>query len=676
MADPRTIPAPPAAYQTRQAPPPPQQYLSAPDPTNQIQARFGQGVQDDPTRYAKLGAQAVASLPTQPQAKFSYMAKALGLPEDRVGIKDGRIYYVDFDGNQFFAEPGDMHPIDDPIGTLARLPDQAAGAVGPGMETAAGMGAGLATAEFGGGIPGAALGGAAGNAARQGLAYGLTDEEKPIGARLSEVGGAALQEGAGQALGLGLSKTTNAVFNRNPLRVAGYDAGGLTQKRVAEMEAAAQKARQMGIQVTPGEAGNVTSLLQRQRQLGRLPESTNQLNDFLTRRTDEQLPQAWDAVLAKISGVSAPGVGARELQTGAKETIKDAISTQQKLAGPKYKAVVNDTNLLPDDQFADLMKNDVVKVALKSVRGDKILNSELKGAKDSSLLVMNETKKRLDAMYNAAKLKLDKNRMRILDNARRDLVATADKAFPDYAAARASFEGQVPAVESLTKGLTGLSAKERASGMQAAPKTMFDITSADPMSIASARNAFEKAGRLPEWNAGLRSYLQNAFDTAAKLEQGPAPTLHKALKADTRQYANLKAAMEPNQFKAFNDFMDVLEMVKRAPKEGSPTATDIGGREAFAGSGAKTVGGIIRAFNPLNLPIAARNKIIDWSAGKNAAEMVNIITNPEAIKSLRRLKMLKPGTSKFITEMGYLTAISGFDVLKGPPEDQPAKVQP
>jgi hypothetical protein len=180
---------------------------------------------------------------------------------------------------------------------------------------------------------------------------------------------------------------------------------------------------------------------------------------------------------------------------------------------------------------------------------------------------------------------------------------------------------------------------------------------------------------MDEWNAGLRSYLQNAFDAAAKQDKGPVSSIYRNLKADKRQFNNLKAAMSPEQFKAFDDLMSVLEMVKRAPPEGSATATDLGSRDAFTGPVAKVVSKAIRSLNPINWPTRIADKIDDWSAGRNAEEMVNIITNPNAIKSLRRLKMLKPGTEKFITEMGYLTSIAGFDFLAGPPKNISAQVE-
>lgn len=727
--NPRLVPPPPPGYTDKPAPP--QQYLDAPDPTNPManamQAQAGPlTVQDLPTKYPKLGATAIASLPSDPQAKIDYLAQSLfpGASKEmatrRMGISNGRAFYIDYDGKAYYAEPS-FDPMTAPMRTLATLPDQVAGAIGPGMETAAGMGAGLATAEFAGGVPGAAAGGALGNAVRQGLSYGLTGEEKPVTARLMEAGGAALGEGAGQLLGLGLAKTTGGAFNRNPLRVAGYDAGGLSSKRIAEMEAAADKARQMGVTVTPGEAGGVTSLLQRQRQLGRLPESADAINDFYTRRNTQQLPTGWDQVLREVSGVSAPGVGARNLGEAAAGTIKAAKDARSAKAGPIYEEAFAANSSLASPEInlilrtpagkqalkdaAEIMQNDRSFMALPDPEKTALVNELVSigkmeapntGVGVASGLKMRSLdyiKKALDYKYQelaaAGRLgearpiknlaKALRNEMDALDTTK----VTTPVRGPDgrftgetvtskgkYAEARAAFAGDSPEVTGLEKGLVGLAAKERASGMQNIPKVLFDASSADPISIITARNAFEKAGKMDDWNAGLRSYLQNIFDTAAKQDQGPAVSLHRALKADARQYNNLKAAMTPKQFSAFEDFMSVLDMVKRAPKEGSPTATDVGSRDAFVGPGAKAASNTVRAINPINWPTAIANKIDDWSAGKNAAEMVDIITNPKAVQSLRRLRVLKPGSEKFIQELGYLGAVSGFSSMSSGPDDR------
>ena len=68
--------------------------------------------------------------------------------------------------------------------------------------------------------------------------------------------------------------------------------------------------------------------------------------------------------------------------------------------------------------------------------------------------------------------------------------------------------------------------------------------------------------------------------------------------ADLRQRAILSAAMTPNQRTAFQDFMRVMDMVQRAPAEGSPTATDLGARAAFAGPGARAVAAGTDAAGP------------------------------------------------------------------------------
>lgn len=685
MADPR-IPAPPPGYEAKakqpNIPPPPvgfEQQLSAPDPISPMSQAMGNtlgqlNIRDEPTMYPPLAGQATASLPTMPDAKFRTLAKAIfpDIPEnqalERMGASGGRIFYIGYDGNAYYAEPS-FDPMSDPMRTLKSVPDFMASNVGPGMETAGGIAGGLFTSA-GGGVPGAMAGGAAANTLRQGLSRALTGEEKPWDVRLREVGGAALQEGSGQLLGLGLSKAVGTVLDRNPLKIAGHEVVKLPEARIRQIEADTAKARQFGVNVTPGEAGDITSLIQRQRQLGRFPTSTDALTEYYRKRNEQQLPSGWAQVLDQISDVSAPGLGARQLTEGAEQVIKSVKEQQRAVAGPLYKAAVNEQNQIPAYDFEFLMADDAIKSAFKAVRNDKVLNSPIKSAPDNSLIVLDETKKHLDGLYNTAQREGQNNRARILDDARKKLIAVADANFADYAPARQAYSGMVPEVQNVTEGLTGLVAEGRVAGQQNIPRILFDAASADPISLTSARNAFEKAGRMDEWNAGLRSYLQNVFDAAAKQDQGPAPSLFKTLKADTRQFNNLKAAMTPDQFRTFSDFMDVVEMVKRAPKEGSPTATDLGADKALVGPGTRAGAAVLKGINVFKLPENVADFFTEASIQRNAAKLVDLITSPNAAASLRRLKVLKPGTQKFIEELGYLSTIGATESLSGGVEDR------
>lgn len=704
-----------------QPPPPPDGFAIQNAPDNPFTRWFNSDrntpsqINDVSTKLPKLGAQAIASMPTDQKTKMQYLARQIFPDMDpktalsRMGVDSGRVFYIGNDEKAYYAEPGDFSPISEPGRTAAQLPDMAAGAIGPSLGTIGGMAGGLTTAGFGGGVPGAAVGGMAGDAVRQGLAATLAGEQKPITSRITQNLGEGAAQGVGQLAGLGLSKGAGALLNRNPLRVAGYDAGGMTSKRIDQMQQNADLANKMGVQVTPGEAGGISSLLQRQRQIGRQGEGADTLNDFYQKRNTEQLPAGWVKTLDNISPVSAPGIGARNLADASKKVINAAQAARSAKSGPLFDEAyaANPSIASPEIDLilktpagsqalkdaAEIMQNDRSFMALPDPEKTALVNELVSigkmkdpetGAGVASGLKLRSlqyVKEALWDQYKSLAATQPRKAQSVLDNyfnLRNELYRADSTAITDaaerkvleagkYQQANEAHAGMSPEVDALKKGLVGLVSKDRASGWQNAPRTMFDIGTADSMSITQARQAFEKAGKMDEWNGAIRSYLQNAWDAAVKNggDSGPANSIWKNLKSDPRQYANLKAATTPKQMQALDDFFQVAEMVKRAPKEGSPTPTDLNKRPDFAGPAARFFGNVAKGANPLNWADAVGDKIFDVSAGKNVGKLANLITSPDAIQSLRKLKMLKPGTQKFITEAGYLGEAMGLSQLGG-----------
>jgi hypothetical protein len=669
---------------------------------------------DDPSKLPNLGAQAIGSLPTDPQAKADYLASKLfpNLSRDqalsRLGYQGGRLYYVDDSGNAYFAEPQAFPAQLDPNGGvtltgsiakgLRELPNYIASKIGPSLPTIGGMARGLLTPEAAGGVPGAAAGGAIGQLARQGLAQTFTDQKSPgLYQSALDAGGAALEQGGGQLLGRLATFAGTRPLERNPLRVGGYDASTLTPARIAQMESDAAAAQGLGVTVTPGEAGNVRSLLNNQRQLFRQPESSTPLNDFYFNRNTQQLPAAMNRTMGQISPVTAPGIGARDLARGAQDTIDSAVAARSRATKPFYRAAAGDQVSASDidgviaNIDAEIAKggSDKVLGQLHALRNDLIAQEASPavapmlsqpggigkpfvpgtpgspaipempvtnvGALDSIRKYWRDRVALPDVAPEATPKEVAARINPILSQLR----GVMENASPAFAQGRAIHAAMTPAVSDLESGLTGLAAADKASGLQNVPKTMFGADSADPIAITSARNAFVKAGKVNEWNAGLRSFLDNAFQAAQKMAQGPANSLYKTLMADPRQAGNLKAAMSPTQWSAFNDFMKVLEMVRRAPAEGSPTATDLVSRSSFAGPIAKGISKVVGGLNPMELPDKVAHWITNISAGKNAADLVGIITNPGAVSKLRQLRIMSPGSKKWTSAIVDLAAMAG-----------------
>jgi hypothetical protein len=626
---------------------------------------------DDPTMLPKIEATAIASLPKDPRSKALYLAKKI-FPDmtpnealKRIGFDGGRLYYVANDGKPYYAEPSFSAAA--PMRTLAETPDLLASGIGPALPTVGGMIGGIAGGPDPASIATAAGGGMLGDSIRQAGAQLLTGEQKsPIDA-YAELFGEGAAQGASQALGLGAAKGAGALFNRNPLKVAGYDIATLTPARIAEAQKNTDLAKGMGVSVTPGEAGNVQSLLINQRQLGRQPEATNIMADFYKNRNINEIPDAWTKYLDTVSPQANAAVANRDLGAAAKASIDTAKAARKDAATPIYKSIMRPDNALSNSDFMALLdKNPVFATAIQAVRKDKMLAPLVEGMPDSSLPVLDLAKRYLDGQAGVFNKAGDATRAGVASTAASDLRDALDPLFPMYKNARDAFAGKSPEVRALEKGIVGLVAKDKPNALQNLPKTLLSSTSSDPYSINQAKIAFQKAGQMDKWDAATRSFLQNSFDDAVKAggKAGPAYQIWKSIAGDTKQLANMKAALGPTQFQGLQDFLKVQEMISRALAEGSPTATDTGSRASFAGGMAKGTAAAVRGVNPLEWPNRIADKILDSSAGGNIKAVAKAITNPDAVKSLRRLRILPPSGKAFVKELGYLGSLLGWDKVQ------------
>lgn len=725
---------------------PNQATVSAPGDSPVSQAMGTQGAfdstglpYDDPTKLPKFGTTAIASLPRDPTTKAKYLATKLfpDLPPNdalkRMGFDGNRYYYIADDGKAYYAEPT-FQPMSAPGLTLKELPDTLLSQVGPAMPAAGGMGAAIAAGPDPASIPAAAAGGAAGEAARQFLANKLTGETQDWEPRAMDIAGQGGEQALNQALGLGLGGVASKVVDRNPLRVAGYDVSSLTPTKIADMQTATDKAAAIGVNVTPGEAGNVSSLLDNQRQLSRYPESTNQMTDFYADRNTNQIPSAFQTMLDKISPVTASSVANRDLGTAAGATIQASRDARSALAAPLYQKAYAANPNIATPAIDRILQTPAGQQAMKNAAVTMQNRMSLMGASDPELTAAKNEAVKLGLMTDpstgagvASGLKLQtydliKQKLYELEQAaknpqtnaattdssaisdlRQGLTNELDKAdvtatpappteadllarYPGtinagrraailassppaapglYAQARKVFQTESPDVTDLEKGIVGMVAKPKANALQSLPKVLFSATSSDPYSIAQAKSAFQKAGQMDQWNAGVRSFLQNTFDDASKAagragDGNVAPGLWKNIAGDNRQMANLKAALGPTQFGALNDFMDVARMVARARPVGSQTATDMMARSRLASPLASTAAKAIRGIDVFNIPNDIAAKVVDVSAGKNAAALADLIQNPGAVASLKRLKVLSPTSKQFIQELGNFGAAVGW----------------
>lgn len=607
---------------------------------------------NDSGRAASVGDIATASLANDPQARIRYFARQRGIPEERYRIVDGEIVYQADDG-QWYREVPDAS-LSQPMSILQNVVEEA----GSLLPIGAGAIAGIASAPMlltgPAGMAGsmAITGGAAaaGQGAREYLAEQFVGQEPDLGRMASEGAQAAL----GQGVGAGLTAWAQ--------RGAARDIGRLNRP---QMEALQQRGQQQGIPLTPAETSNLTSLKAQQKSLGNLPQSSDIMDDFYRTRAD-RIGQRVGQVLDDISPVDSAEVAGRQARGAAEGAISSARAARSAAARPLYERVVNPANQVADDAFQPIADDEFLKGVIRRVKGDKLAADELGGLPDNAMPVLDAAKKRIDDMVETARRSGQRNRVRLLQGKLEKLLGVTDDAFPEYPVARAAFAGKSPEVDALEEGVVGIIRSLPDTRLQGAAAKLFDPSLSGPKAVAQARVALKQAN--PDaWQAIKRSWLQQQWEKAGRefvstgsqvVNQGPK--FRALILGDANKRRMLRAALDPQEWKAVNDLAEVLEAAGRVKPIASDTAWNQEmmrvARQEATPLWAKTA----RAVRFWDWPKLIEDWATERGMAKNAESLARTITSPGAIDRLRELKQLPPASARFRVGLGHLLAQGGF----------------
>ena len=139
--------------------------------------------------------------------------------------------------------------------------------------------------------------------------------------------------------------------------------------------------------------------------------------------------------------------------------------------------------------------------------------------------------------------------------------------------------------------------------------------------LVSLPDMFAKAGRLDDWNAGLRTFLEDRFEDAARVLASGRPgnipgKFTTSLFGDKRSRAVMQAAMSRRQFQGFRKLMEVFEAAARTLPEGAPTATDAIGAQALRSRYGAIGRGAAAMFSPQNLGTLVGRAFGEFRAGR------------------------------------------------------------
>lgn len=211
------------------------------------------------------------------------------------------------------------------------------------------------------------------------------------------------------------------------------------------------------------------------------------------------------SLLDLLSPEKSPFEGAKSLVTGASDIIEGAKNQRKAIADPAYKMAYQEVPLIQSEDLTTLLEKDkVLSQAISSIK--KTANNADLPENSSSLLVKarQEIGNKIENAITqgrgreAADLTDTYNRLNNILHEANPLLKKADEGF-----AVASKE-----IEALND--TFLSSLSKISDDKV--KNIGQLFNLSPERISGLKTQFQKAGKIGEWEAGVRAYIQNVVD--------------------------------------------------------------------------------------------------------------------------------------------------------------------
>jgi hypothetical protein len=608
----------------------------------------------------------MAGVPTDKQAAIRFFAQRRGIPENRYQVIDGDIAYQADDG-KFYKEVSGVLPniayyTPD---VLEMTPDIAAGVAMAPVSIASPLGTTAAVTTVGGVAAGT-------NIIRQKIAERLAGQEFDVSQPII----AGLLSGAGE-----LAPAIRKGF------VERRTARDIAQVNPSVVQSLRSKAGKYNIPLTPGELTGLSSLLNQQKVIGQVPDSSVKMQKFYKER-EAKVQSAVDDYLGTLSQVEDAAVAGNRGVAALEEQRRNLISQREAATEPIYReaferSVPVDTapvlnqidNMLktqpPTGRAAGYLRK--IKDLLQRPEID-VDGNELKTLMPENRLPnLQNSKFEIDAMFKEdAFSSLDKTVQAKLTAIKENLLTQMGKGNPAYIEANSAFERFSQPLNEFNERITGVSL------MQMSPDNIKNFSNRifanpSPGTIQYAKKQIIAGGGEEAWNAVTRAFLEEQWTLAkkpAKTQQGAkldtGNTWQNIIIGDPKQMKAMQAALSPDQFKALRDLAEVLEAAGRAKKLGSDTAfNQLINEELFKNPPITSVTtGVARVVGGIKLDQPAK-VLSDWAirrdAAANAGNIANIITSPDGINRLKELRQMSPtsakrwaGTAQLLADYGIL----------------------
>jgi Mannosyl-glycoprotein endo-beta-N-acetylglucosaminidase len=596
---------------------------------------------------------------------------------------DGRLAAVGTNGQPFYVDPVSPRlSLDNPrLGNpLLYAASGAGGALPVVGGIAGGAMAGPGSLVLG---PGLAAGGAAtGDLARQALARHFDPSATPPPIDYGEAIREGVLSGAGQ---LGGGVLSNAI-SPNLLRISPAEVNLLRAGPIMpDTQAAYANARAQGVNLTPGQATGLASLRQYEDAATTMPGTVDRATGFY-RSQGNQLQAAAQNMLSGISPIADKNAAAEAFQGGAEDAIRLTRQNANAKARPSYDAAQRAGQVMSPD-LMQLEQQPAIEAAMEKAKVS-YQNLYRRPAPDMpDFALWDLTKRQLDDAHTTAVRAGERTDAMAIDSLRGDLLTHLDAAYLTYGTARATAApGQSLAARLEASGVGTVADKTGDERARAIMAPIFgDQAGVNPRAVAEARDAFAQAGRSNEWYAGVRSYIQDAFDRSSRSQEGLNPSmLRNQVWGNVDNKDAIQAALTPQQYQGFDNFMRTVEQTARTFPKNSLTATRINSGEALRGAAAnqgnvRAVRMIMSAFSPIRLANtfgAAGDTMAANLQQRNLQQIVGRLFSPDGLQYLRAMSAYSPKSLRAIQATSQLIARALPNVLSVPTNNNPALAPP
>jgi soluble lytic murein transglycosylase-like protein len=390
-----------------------------------------------------------------------------------------------------------------------------------------------------------------------------------------------------------------------------------TPEAISTAEQSLQRAGELGKPVFLPEAVQSPSLFQEAKLIANSPASIEIAKTAIEQRAADATARITES-LDVVNPERNVTAGANRLVEGAKSLLEDLGIARKKATKGLYETAFERTPELTAENAVKLVQNNPrIQQAIKAVRKEL---PELAEKSDTSLEVLHQAQQYLSGKARSLKNKFTAGKV---TEARNALMKAIKEESSDYAEATSTFA-------QMSKGLT---AKEQSKiGFLAnispnRPESIGRVFALDADIISSLRDDFVAAGRLSEWESGVRAYLQRAVE---KAQDGRNP-INKIIGSPALRN-KLRAALS-DKYDAIIEPLTIEQTILKGQREyfaGSPTAPLLQRERALE----ESLGAIQKAMQVMKNPIK--------EGGKLLAEVLGGSKRPEFYEGYARLLFSAP----------------------------------